>query len=69
MEAHDLVLAKLVAGRDRDLEFAQEAIRHNIVHPQELLRRLPDLPVDSPHQQHVRSLLESAIAKASRLRG
>ncbi len=66
MEAHDLVLAKLVAGRDRDLEFAQEAIRHEIVHPQELLRRLPDLPIDSQHQQHVRSLLDSAIAKATR---
>jgi hypothetical protein len=66
MEAHDLVLAKLAAGRERDMEFAEEAIRNDIVQPQELLRRVPDLPLDSPHLEHVRSLLQSVIAKATR---
>jgi len=66
MEAHDLVLAKLAAGRERDIEFATEAIRHDIVQPQELLRRVQDLPLDGSYQEHVRSLLESAIAKADR---
>jgi hypothetical protein len=66
MEAHDLVLAKLAAGRERDIEFAEEAIRHDIVRPKELLCRVPDLPLDLPHQEHVRSLLKSAIAKATR---
>jgi hypothetical protein len=65
MEAHDLVLAKLTAGRERDLEFAVQAIRNDIVQPQELLRRVPDLPLDTQHQDHVRSLLESVIAKAT----
>jgi hypothetical protein len=31
MEVHDLVLAKLAAGRPHDLEFAEEAIRSSIV--------------------------------------
>lgn len=66
IEAHDLVLAKLTAGRARDMEFAEEAIRHNIVQSQELLSRVQDLPLDSRHQEHVRSLLESVIAKATR---
>jgi hypothetical protein len=66
MEVHDLVLAKLVAGRERDMEFAVQAIRHGIAQPQELLRRVPDLPLDSQHQAHVRSLLESVIAKTTR---
>lgn len=66
MEAHDLVLAKLAAGRERDMEFAEEAIRHDIVQPQELLRRVPDLPLDGPCKEHVRSLLHSVIAKATR---
>ena len=66
MEAHDLVLAKLAAGRERDLEFAVQAIRNEIVRPQELLRRVPDLPLDRQHQDHVRSLLESVIAKTTR---
>jgi hypothetical protein len=66
MEAHDLVLAKLAAGRTRDMEFAEEAIRHDIVRPRELLRRTRHLPVDSQRQEHVRSLLTSIIAKASK---
>lgn len=65
MEAHDLVLAKLAAGRARDMKFAEEAIRHDIVRPQELLRRVRNLPVDGPRQKHVRSLLTSVIFKAS----
>jgi hypothetical protein len=65
MEAHDLVLAKLAAGRERDIEFAEEAIRRDIVQPQELLRRVRDLPVGE-HQEHVRSLLQSVIDRAAR---
>jgi hypothetical protein len=64
MEAHDLVLAKLAAGRTRDMEFAEEAIRHDIVKPRELLRRVRHLPVDSQQQEHVQSLLTSVIARA-----
>ncbi len=66
MEAHDLVLAKLAAGRERDLDFAVQAIRNNIVDPQELLRRVPNLPLDKQHQDHVRSLLESVIVKTTK---
>lgn len=65
IEAHDLVLAKLAAGRERDMEFAQEAIRNDIVQPQELLRRVADLPLDDRHRSYVRALLESVIAKAT----
>jgi hypothetical protein len=45
MEAHDLVLAKCAAGRERDWEFAESAIAHGLVDPDELLRREPDLPL------------------------
>ncbi len=65
MEVHDLVLAKLAAGRQRDMEFAEEAIRNDIVKPRELLSRVRHLPVDSQHREHVKSLLTSIIAKAS----
>lgn len=66
MEVHDLVLAKLAAGRERDMEFAEEAIRSHIVRPQELLRRVPDLPLDDRHRAYVRSLLQSVIAETRR---
>jgi hypothetical protein len=64
MEVHDLVLAKLAAGRDRDVEFAAEAIRHDLADPLELRRRVADLPLDENHRAHVLILLQSAIAKA-----
>ncbi len=66
MEAHDLVLAKLAAGRARDLDFAVQAIRNDIVDPRELLRRTSNLPLDEQHQARVRSLLQSVIAKQPR---
>ncbi len=46
LEAHDLVLAKCVAGRERDWEFARGAIDHALVDTEILLRRAEDLPVD-----------------------
>lgn len=47
LEAHDLVLAKCVAGRDRDWTFAAQAIGHGLVDPAELRRRMDDLPLDA----------------------
>jgi len=44
LEIHDLVLAKCVAGRERDWEWAREAIAADLVDLDELLRRVADLP-------------------------
>ena len=55
LEAHDLVLAKLAAGRDRDLVYAIAAVSANIVALEELQRRLERLP-DS-HRDRARALL------------
>jgi hypothetical protein len=64
LEVHDLVLAKCAAGRSRDLEFANEAIRHRLVEPEELLRRVADLPLADAGRAYVRVLLEGVIAQA-----
>lgn len=40
LEPHDLVLAKCAAGRDRDWEFAREALTARLVEADELLTRL-----------------------------
>jgi len=61
MEAHDLVLAKCAAGREHDWEFAREAIRHGLVEPDELLRRVPDLPLADARREHLRAMLMSVI--------
>jgi hypothetical protein len=63
LEPHDLVLAKCVAGRERDWEFAREALAHQLVYAEVLLGRIEALPVDDEHRRHVRARLE-ATARA-----
>lgn len=46
LEPHDLVLAKLAAGRSRDWDFAREALAAGLVDPAVLRSRAGDLPVD-----------------------
>lgn len=57
MEPHDLVLAKCVAGRDRDWEFAREAVANGIVDHAELLHRAAELPIDDVQRDHLVRLL------------
>jgi hypothetical protein len=59
LEPHDLVLAKCVAGRTRDWNYTREAIRAGIVQPDELLRRVTLLPIDTDRQDHIRAMLEA----------
>jgi Nucleotidyltransferase of unknown function (DUF6036) len=63
LEPHDLVLAKCVAGRERDWDFAREALAHHLVDARVLLSRITDLPVDDEHRDELRARLQ-AIAGA-----
>lgn len=58
LEIHDLLISKLVAGRQKDLAFAAEAIRHGLARADVLRERLAatELP------DAVRSLVEGRIA-------
>lgn len=53
MEAHDLVLAKCAAGRPKDWEYADAAIRCGIVDVVMLRRRGSSLPIDSAQWQRI----------------
>lgn len=44
LEVHDLVLAKLAAGRSHDLTFVDEALRTKLVHVDELIARVARMP-------------------------
>lgn len=66
LEPHDLVLAKCVAGREKDRAFAAAALRHGLVDGEQLLRGLPLLPVDEATRQHVAQVVRGAIAEAGR---
>lgn len=61
LEPHDLVLAKCAAGRDRDWEFAREALTADLVEADELLNRLTDMPVDRREQDHIRTMLSGIV--------
>ena len=58
LEVHDLVLAKCAAGRDRDWDFAFEALRAELVEYSRLLAAVETLPLDAAGRAHVRSMLE-----------
>lgn len=64
LEVHDLVLSKCAAGRERDWEFAEEAIRHGLADPGELLRRVDDMPVAPGRLDSLRRTVEGVVARA-----
>ncbi len=47
LEIHDLVLSKLVAGREKDMRYARDVARHGMVRKAELVDRLATMTLDS----------------------
>jgi hypothetical protein len=62
LEVHDLVLSKCAAGRERDWEYASDALQAALVDAEVLLRRVDDLPVEPGLIVHIREQLRSRIA-------
>jgi hypothetical protein len=62
LEPHDLVLAKCVAGRERDWQFARDALGAELVELPTLLARVGDLPIGADYQRHVRLMLNALEA-------
>ena len=58
LEAHDLVVSKLVAGRAKDLLFAEQAVRHGLVAIETLAARLRTTPVSSELRPHVEQRIQ-----------
>lgn len=63
LESHDLILAKCAVSRDRDWEFAREALRAGVVNAEVLQSRIDDLPVSEDRRAHVRALLKGIVAE------
>lgn len=63
LEPHDLVLAKLAAGRPHDLTYAVGALQAGIVEGEQLRRGVPLLP--SSLRQRVMERLNGVIAQAA----
>jgi hypothetical protein len=63
LEIHDLVLAKLAAGRARDREFARDALAAGLIQLRTLRERVQHLPVRRAHREHIASLLAAMTAQ------
>jgi hypothetical protein len=59
LEVHDLVLSKCAAGRDRDWEYAAEALKAELVDLDVLLSRVADLPVPADQRAQIERMLQS----------
>lgn len=64
LEAHDLVLAKCAAGRDRDWEYARVALLRGLVSAEELQSRVGDMPVTEELRAHIQKMLRYLAAQA-----
>lgn len=58
LEPHDLVVAKYLAGRDKDLRFGREALANRIVDAATLLSRLAGTTVDEQRRALARARIE-----------
>lgn len=59
LETHDLVLAKLAAGRPHDAEYVMEVVRAGLVDPEQLRRGVKLVP--ATHRRRVEERLEGIL--------
>jgi hypothetical protein len=45
LEPHDLAVSKIVAGREKDMEFVRAMLRHGLAHAETLRARLSTTPL------------------------
>lgn len=64
LEVHDLALAKLAAGREKDIEFVTEALIAELVDPGRLQRGIDLMP--EQHRETTRTRLNAVIARVDR---
>ena len=51
LEIHDLAVSKLVAGREKDLDFVSGLFRHRLARPETVHERLATTPLDAARRQ------------------
>lgn len=61
LEVHDLLVSKVIAGRDKDFAFLESAAQHNMARPEILLRRLATVEAEPVIKEKARSAIERAF--------
>jgi Nucleotidyltransferase of unknown function (DUF6036) len=65
LEIHDLLVAKAIAGREKDLAFVREAAKHHMANLEILLRRVSMVEVESAVREVARLAIERAFRDAT----
>jgi hypothetical protein len=65
LEAHDLVLSKLAAGREKDYRFVSDALGEKIVEAETLRERLEAMPLPAERLGQLRRALDGMVARAN----
>lgn len=63
LEVHDLLVAKAIAGRDKDLSFLDDAARHHMASAETLLHRLETVEVEPAIRQNARAVIERTFRR------
>jgi len=63
LEVHDLAVSKLVAGREKDLDFIGALLRHRLAKPDIIRERLIATPVVSERRELCLARLQRLLAK------
>ena len=63
LEANDLLVSKIIAGRDKDFDFVREAARNRLTDPAILLDRLATVEADQEVLQNARAAIERIFRK------
>jgi hypothetical protein len=64
LEVHDLLVAKAIAGREKDLSFLSEAARHRMARIEVLLQRLATVEADLEVVKMARTRIEGIFSAA-----
>ena len=63
LELHDLLLAKYVAGRAKDRDYIEAALRHHMADPTTLRARVDGLPLDRSRLQAIAAQVEADLRR------
>jgi hypothetical protein len=58
LEVHDLLVSKIIAGREKDLAFLRDAAKHRMADPEVMLRRLATVEVELEVREQARAAIE-----------
>ncbi len=66
IERHDMVLAKLVRGEQRDVDYARVAVTAGLLDRSVLHGRVHDLPLDAAGRSRVESIVAALLSAEPR---